>query len=217
MSLNNEERGQFLLNLLLTDNKCVIILDFINTDTKQLSTNYACICVSMGMMDSYKVIQTNFKDEPDLINAYLNIYTTAIANYETIVENNIRQIFVDETYRFYPLNLKQYTITNIISNLQNKTRVINIMNNIKEKHSAAIISRNDEAFIIIHYENDDYIIIDPHLTCCGILTMDSIYKYITFDGIWDFEVNIMTLNENQGPVALVEPSKATATDSMNVE
>jgi len=209
MSLNNEERGQFLLNLLLTDNKYVTILDFINTETKQLSINYACICVSVGMMESYKIIQTNFKDEPKLINAYLNIYTTAVTNYETIVGNDIRQIFVDETDRFYPINLKQQTITNIVSNLQNKTQITNIMNNIKEKHSAAIILRNDEAFIIIHYENDDYIIIDPHLASCGILTTDSIHKYITFDGVWDFEVNILTFDENQVPVippVLVETS-----------
>lgn len=212
MSLNNEERGQFLLNLLLTDNKHVTILDFI-TETKQFSRNYACVCISVGMMESYKVIQTNFKDESQLIDAYLNIYTTAVANYETIIGGDIRQIFVDEAYKFYPLNLIQQTITNIVSNSQNKIQFTSLINNIKEKHSAAIILRNDEAFVIIHYENDDYIIIDPHLTCCGILTMDSICKYITFDGIWDFEVNILTFNEIHRPAISPEMNEETAAEA----
>ena len=62
--------------------------------------------------------------------------------------------------------------------------------------SYAIILRDEIAFAIIHYKDDEYILIDPHVEYCGIMSKNAINRYATYDGIWDFNINILTPIEN---------------------
>jgi len=111
----------------------------------------------------------------------------------------MRQIFVDETKQLYSLDLETVCTKQLVTNVQNKTDLFTILNTVAELKSYVIVIRDDIAFIMIHHENDDFILVDPHVEYCGILSKNSVYKYITYDGVWDFDVNILRQKNTTKP------------------
>ena len=177
-----QHNSEFLLNLLLEENKHLNTIYFIDRTDK--STNYACVCVALAIGEHFETIKENFMDNEQFCEKYFIIYTNALENYRSIVGTTIRQIFVDEAKIFYPKSFVITTLSNLVTNpVQNLDSIDN---------SYAIILRDEIAFTIIHYKDDDYILIDPHIEYCGIMSKDAIYRYITYDGIWDFSVSILT-------------------------
>jgi hypothetical protein len=183
------ENSQFLLELLLSENKHFNPIDFL--DKSNQASNFACVCVSMGIAQEMESMRNNFFDENKFFETYFNIYSTALENYKSITSGTLRQITFDEANVFYPMVMDKQFINKLVSNQQNKNTALSFIDQIKQSHSFGIILRDSIAFIIIHHQNDDYIVIDPHIEYCGILSKNNVYRYVVYDGIWDLDVYIL--------------------------
>lgn len=122
---------------------------------------------------------------------YFELYLNALDNYHSIVGKKFRQILVDESKVFYSQKMIKHNTTNLISNETEKNKAIALLNSIKNDHTYMIVLRDDIAFVVIHYAEDNFIIIDPHVECCGILSKTGVYRYIVYDSVWNFVVCIM--------------------------
>lgn len=187
MSTIQQNYSQFLLELLFEENKFTNPLDFLDKSNK--STIFVCLCVSLEIAQSLEQIKTNFMDQEKFTSIYLDLYTNAMSNYISIVGSNERQITFDEAKIFYPKNLNIFNKTNIPSVPENEEFVMKMLET--TQNSYVIISRNENTFIVIRNENNDFIIIDPYCDYCGILSKNSIYKYITLNGLWDLQVTFL--------------------------
>ena len=206
---STKQNSEFLLGLLLDENKHTNTMDFIDKSDK--SANYACVCVSLALAQAHQDIKSNFTNSEEFFGKYFEIYASALENYRSIVGNDFRQIFIDEAKIFYPIDLATTSTKNLVSNATNKAQALAILDSIKDTNSYVIILRDDIAFIVISYEAD-YIIIDPHVEYCGILSKNSVYRYATYDSIWDFDVHFLT------PVVQVpvEPNNEPSNDNLTV-
>ena len=189
----SKESTDFLLNLLLEENQYINVFEYM--DKSDPSINNACACISLGICESYEFIKNNFMDSDALIAKYIEVYSAALENYKSIVGTNIRQTFIDEVKIFYSLDLKTNTLKNLISIDANKSSFMTYLDSIKDENKYAMILRDEITLAVIHYDADNYIVIDPHIEYSGILSKNGIYKYITYDGIWDFDVTIMIPNK----------------------
>lgn len=183
-----QHNTDFLTALLLDENKHFTPIDFIS---KGIDGNYCCVCVSFGLASQYDKIRIAFGNEALFCSEYFDIYTTAVNNYWSIVGGTTRQILVDEARIFYPQLMDTFSTTNLVSNTINKQYIFTLLAQIAVSRSCMIVLRDENAFIVIHYEGDDYLIIDPHVEFCGILSSVGIYKYIVYDSIWDFDVHVL--------------------------
>jgi hypothetical protein len=147
--------------------------------------------VSLAIMEKFSEIKNSFTNLDQFSSTYFEIYANALENYRSIVGNNPRQIYFDEAKIFYPTELDTNNITKLVSDANNKAIADQFLDSIKD---CAIILRDEIAYAIIHLEADKYIIIDPHVEYCGILSKTGIYRYTTYDGIWDFNVALLTKN-----------------------
>ena len=196
----HKENSEFLLGLLLEENKHLNLIDFI--DRSDRTTSYACVCVSMGIGESYNDLKNVFTNTDQFSSKYFDIYASALENYRSIVGTDVRQIYFDEAKIFYPTPYSTITITKLVSNANNKNNAMQYLDSIK--NSYAIILRDEIAFIIIHYNADDYIVIDPHVEFSGILSKTGVYRYVTYDLIWDFDVSILLPTKTNDNAILLE-------------
>ena len=79
----------------------------------------------------------------------------------------------------------------IVSNEVTKTQLIELLQLVQLCNSYAIIIRNESAFCVIHTTDNKFILIDPHVPMSGIISLNDVYKYITYDGVWNFGVNVL--------------------------
>lgn len=186
---STEQNSEFLFNLLMDENKHTNIIDFIDRQDK--ASDFACVCVAMAIGQNYIEVRNSFTDSTNFLATYLPIYIGALENYRSLVGSTIRQILVDEAKIFYSNPIDTFTTKNLVSNSTNKINMMGYLDLIKANHSYLIILRDEIAFCVVHHQNDDYILLDPHIECCGILSKNSIYKYIVYDGIWDLDVHLM--------------------------
>lgn len=200
-----KQNSEFLLGLLLEENKYMNMIDFI--DRQDPATNYACVCISLAIGQQYHVLRDVFTNVDDFLPLYFTIYASALENYRSIVGHNLRQIFVDEAKIFYPEELLVSVSNKLVSDPFNKATAMSLLDVVKNKHSYMIILRDEIAFIVIHHENDNYIVIDPHVEYCGILSKDGIYKYVVYDGIWDFDVNVLLKNTTVDQNSITQPNE----------
>lgn len=194
MAQHSKQNSEFLLNLLLEENHCLYPIDFIDRNNK--STNFCCVCVSLGVADKYDELRSSFENNDSFSKSYFNVYIDALENYRCIVQGNDRQILFDEAKIFYPKEFKITSTNNLVSNEENKNAVLNFLEELKTNHTYAIILRDDIAFVVIHQQNDNFIIIDPHVECCGLLSKNGVYRYVVYDGVWDFNINMLTEKVN---------------------
>jgi len=206
----NTQFSDFLLDLLLEDNKHINTLEFIDKTNK--AANFACVCVSLGIAQSFDTIKNCFKDTDTFFAKYFEIYSTAIENYNSIVGTNHRQLAIDEAKIFYPMDMFSSTLNKTVTDASNKQLLMQKLNSCK--NSYIVIIRNEIAFIVIHYDNDDYIVMDPHVEYCGILSKEAVYKYITFNGVWDFLIAFLTPSYTD---QLVQPAQQTQIENTNVD
>lgn len=185
----SQQNSEFLLGLLLEENKHIQPMDFILKGDKV--SDYCCICVTMAVAEQYEAVRDSFMSSENFIATYFPLYASALEQYRSIVGQDLRTILVDEAKIFYPIKLETMTFSHLISNHDNRNTVINLLENAKNDHSYIIILRDEIAFVVIHYENDNFIVIDPHVDCCGILSKTGVYRYIVYDVIWDFQVDLM--------------------------
>ena len=184
------ENSEFLLNLILEENQHLNPIDFIDKTDK--SNNFACVCVSLAIFEKYQEIKDTFTNLDEFSSIYFQIYASALENYRSIVGNNLRQIYFDEAKIFYPTELTTNNISKLVTDENNKAIAIHFLDSIKGSY--AIILRDEIAYVIIHQDGDNYIVIDPHVEYCGILSKSGVYRYTTYDGIWDFNVSLLTKN-----------------------
>jgi len=189
LSMTSQISSDFLLGLILEENKHLNLIDFINKDNK--ACLYCCVCVSMAVANKYQRIQEIFTETDLFLSEYFEIYANAMDNYRSLVKTNIRQILIDEARIFYPLTLETKMITNLVTDPAQRVVYEQIMDQIKTNHSYVLLLRDDIVFVIIHYENDNFIIIDPHIEFCGILSAGRIYRYVTYDAVWDLSVRCL--------------------------
>lgn len=187
------QNSEFLLELLLEENKHLNPIDFIDPNNK--ASNFACVCIALGIIEKYKEIKDSFHNLDDFVAIYFPIYASALENYRSIVGNTDRQIFVDETKVFYPQKINVFTTSSLISNENNRIKPMELLESIKNDKSGMIILRDEIAFAVIHYQNDNYIVIDPHVAYCGILSKTGVFRYTVYDNIWNFDVNILTFDQ----------------------
>lgn len=180
MSTHNSE---FLLNLLLEENNHLVPIDFISKDS-----SFACVCISFAICQQYVTLKNSFPD--DFAGKYLEIYASAMDTYRKIVGNSNRQVFFDEVNKFYNLNLSNH---NVLKNLATDPVYQSTAHSLIEQAECAIILRDEIAFVIICCDVSKYIIIDPHAEYTGILSAAGVYRYITYDGIWDSDVHVITV------------------------
>jgi hypothetical protein len=186
--------SEFLLNILLEENKHLNLIDFIDKQDK--ANNYCCVCVSFAIAGQVDNIRNCFEKSDSFSALYFTIYSNALEIYRSIVGQNIRQILVDEAKKFYPQSVVTHTMNNLVTNETNRLNIFMLLENIKNDHSYMIILRNEIAFIVIHYNEDNFIIIDPHVEYCGILSKNGIYRYIVYDSIWNFDIHTMIPNKS---------------------
>ena len=184
------ENSEFLLNLILEENQHLNPIDFIDKADK--SSNFACVCVSLAIFEKINEIKNVFTNLDQFVPAYFEIYASALENYRSIVGNSLRQIYFDEAKIFYPTEMTTNTINKLVTDANNKSAAMQFLDAIKG--SGAIILRDEIAYVIIHHEGDNYIVIDPHVEYCGILSKAGVYRYTTYDGIWDFDVSLLMKN-----------------------
>lgn len=189
-----EYDSEFLFNLLIKDNKHLIPIDFI--DIKNKANNYACICVCFSLAQHYIEIRRIFLNQKQFLSKYLDIYVAAVESYITIVGKTFRQISLDEVQQFYSCKLSSITMTNINEEL-NRLALMDYLNLVQINNSYFIISKNDISFIIIHYINDDFIIIDSHTLCAGILSKNNVYNYIIYNQNCDSNICLITISNNE--------------------
>jgi len=190
----NQHNSEFLLGLLLEENKHLNPIDFVNSMDK--SEKFACVCAAMSISENYQEIRNSFTSVDDFIAVYFPLYVNALENYRSIVGSTQRQIFIDEATIFYPKKMVSHPLNCLVSNNTNKNIAMGFLDTIKNNHSCLIVLRDEIASTIIHYENDNFIIIDPHVQYCGILSKTGIYRYVVYDGIWDFDVNVLMVEES---------------------
>lgn len=183
------QNSEFLLDLLLNENKHLNLVDFI--DRQNQASTYSSICVSLGISQQFEPIRDVFTNAEVFVEKYFVIYATALDNYHSIVNNNLRQVYFDEANHIYKLQMNMITTDALITDQNNRNAAINLLENVKNNHSYAIFLRNEDAFIVIHYENDHFIVIDPHIEYCGILSKTGVYRYVVYDDIWNFNVHII--------------------------
>ena len=184
--------SDFLLNILLEGDKHLNIVDFMD---KQYGL-FACVAISFALAEKYQEIQTCFTNAELFAEKYFIIYADALEKFRKITNDQNRQIFVDEALITFPLKLTTNVIKNLSSNTDNKKNAQNLFNLIKNKHNYVLILRDDIMSIIIHHADNEYIIIDPHVEYSGIATDNQILRYVTYDGIWDYDVHIFVPEES---------------------
>ena len=187
--MSTQQNSEFLLGLLLEENKHLNLIDFINKQDK--ASSYCCVCVSLACAFRSVELCESFTNMDSFSAMYFDIYASALENYRSIVGQSIRQILVDEAKIFYPQPMVTLTTNNLVTNHLNKQNVLDSLETVKNDHSYMIILRDDIAFIAIHHAGDNFIIIDPHVEYCGVLSKIGIYRYIVYDSIWNFDVHVM--------------------------
>jgi hypothetical protein len=145
----------------------------------------------MAIVEKIDEIRNSFVNSDSFIPLYFEAYVSALDNYRSIVGDSIRQISVEESSIFYPHEMSIYTSKELVSNEENKKTMMNYLDIIKNNHSCVIILRDEIAFVVIHHELDNYIIIDPHVEYTGILSRSGVYRYIVYDSVWDFDVHVL--------------------------
>ena len=196
--MTTTHNSEFLLGLLLEENKHLNPIDFIDRQNK--NSAYACMCVALGVAQQFDIIRDSFMDSESFAEKYFNVYAAALDNYHSIVGDNLRQVYLDEANIFYQLKLNTISTKSLISEPTNRDQAIELLDNVKNNHTFAIILRDEISFVAIHHENDNFIIIDPHVEYAGILSKTGIYRYAVYDTVWNFDVHIITSDNN-----LVEP------------
>lgn len=181
------ENSDFLLGLILDDNIHLNTIDFIDKDNK--SVGYACMCVSTAIVNQFEPIRSVFTNTILFAEKYFTIYAAALDNYHLVTNNDFRQIYFDEA-NIYDLNLSMFPLKSLISDKNSKDRFYEFLANIQNNNSYAIILRDEIAYTIIHYQDDKFIIIDPHIEYSGIVSADTVYKYTIYNNIWDFDVYV---------------------------
>jgi hypothetical protein len=179
----------FLTNLLADENKCMIPMDFVdNTDPKIL---YMSNIFIMAFAYNYKIIREKLNESIDNFISYIfDLYVEVFNNYK--LSGIKTEISMDDAQIFYPITLIKTTCQNLVSVEINREMFNNYLNCIRDNHSFVVIKREISSFICIHHQNNDYIVIDTGIECCGILSQASIYKYVVYDGAWDFSVDLLT-------------------------
>jgi hypothetical protein len=199
--------SEFLMGLFFECGKTMNIADFI--DCKNEGTTRACVAVSMGIAQNYEGIRDSFENYDQFISLFTTVYFEGIENYNQIVhtgqnagKNINREITFEEALFFYPMELNTVHCKNLISNNDSKNQFYGDLLDIKQKNSYMIVLRDSVAFVVISVspDTDEYIVIDPHVSTTGILTTDLVYRFVTFDGIWDETIYIMT--PKQEPITL---------------
>jgi hypothetical protein len=200
--MSSQHNSEFLLGLLLEENKHLNPIDFI--DRQDRASNYCCVCVSFAVATQIDQIRDSFMNIDSFGALYFTIYADALENYRSLVGQNIRQILIDEAKRFYPQPMITHSINNLVTNEPNKQTAFALLENIKNDHTYMIVLRDEIAFIVIHYIDNNFIIIDPHIEYCGILSTNGIYRYVVYDSVWNFDVHVMipnktTISANNNP------------------
>jgi hypothetical protein len=189
MTSTRKENSQFLVNMLLESNSGMNIVDFM--DTSDPRTNMACVCISRGVGESYEAIRSAFANSDEFCAKYFDLYMAGLENYSSITNGVMREIFLDEASIFYPSIYDQNTLTNTVTNAERKNQLMDLLQVIELCHSYAIILRDEIAFVVIHLESNNFILIDPHVESSGVVSIDQVYNYITYDKIWDFNVHVL--------------------------
>ncbi len=218
---SSQHNTEFLMGLLLEENKHLNPIDFIDRQDK--ASNFCCLCVAMAALEKENEFRNSFMNYESFISSYFELYVSALENYRSIVGNSIRQISVDESAVFYPQKIITHTTTNLVSNPENKKNTIELLDVIKKNHSSMVILRDEIAFVVIHYADDNYIVIDPHVECCGILSKNGIYRYVVYDSVWDFAVHAFIPEQlNQDNVinqsvedSVNQPNQDSSIDQLN--
>ena len=184
--------SNFLIGLFLEENNHLNPIDFIDKNNK--ISAYSSSFTALALAKEFEKIRDSFIDLNSFSEKYFEIYTASLEKYMSVTENKIRNFLFNETNNYYHLQTKVIITNSLIDNIANQQIVLGVLENTKNNHSYAIISRNEMTFIIIHYENDNFIVLDPYVECSGILSKDRVLKFITYDHIWNFDVHIMIPN-----------------------
>lgn len=189
------EDSEFLLGILLEENKHVNIFDYVIKDN---TNNYYCLCVCLEIIKNKDDISNSFFESNLFLEKYFDIYANGLSNYYKIIDSSSgsRQVYLDEALTQYDLKMTTTTMSLLLTNEENRNAIVSILENIKLNHSYAIILRNEIAFTIIHHISDEYILIDPHVEYSGILTQKGIFKYLVYDDIWNFDVSVIQCDNN---------------------
>ncbi|XWV26644.1 putative orfan [Tupanvirus soda lake] len=205
---SSQHNTEFLLGLLLEENKHINPIDFI-LDKQNKARDYCCVCVALGICENAGKIRNSFKNVEEFSYEYFNIYVNALDNYHSIVGKDLRQTFVDEAKVFYPQKFTTTTISNLVTNETNKSNAMALLESIKNNNSHMIVLRDEIAIVIIHYEGDNYIVIDPHVECCGVLSKTGVYRYVVYDSVWNFDVHIMVPENTTESTPVTESENTT--------
>ena len=187
-SISNHN-SEFLLGLLLEENKHLNPIDFI--DKTDRSSGFSCVCISLAIVEKYNEIQKSFVDPNSFFEIYFPLYANGLDNYRSIVGQSLRQVYIDEAKIFHQLEFDTFTTNNLVAEPIKKNSAMELLDTIRDNNSWGIILRDEIAFVIIHHDKDDFILIDPHVEYSGILSKASIYRYVVYDNVWNFDVHVL--------------------------
>lgn len=193
LSLYNE----FLLNLLTEDQNSshINFLDCNDTTTY----GFASLIISFNISNIFSDIKQNFTNTEKFTDLYLNCCIDAMEKYHKLTNSISRHVYIDEYILNYPQKYTKHICHNLLSDKLSATIAYQIIDKCILNKSAAIVIRHDTdiAISVIYNDNNNFIVIDPHLNVCGILSIDRMIRFLTYDNTFDTSISILTFESTQ--------------------
>jgi len=186
--MTKEENSLFLTQILLDSSLHTNIAEFLDVFDRE--NDNICICVTRSVGENHQQIRDAFITEA-FAEMYYNCYISGLEIYNTIADGKNIQLYLDQTDKYYDTQFKEIPIRQIVSNHEQYNILIKLLEEIKTDHTYCIILRDEIAIICIHFDDDNYILIDPHVETSGIVPIDALIRYVTYGGIWDFDIYLL--------------------------
>ena len=162
------------------------MLDFVQGDQ-----SFASLSIALQLALQPDSIRDSIKSTEEFAETYMMLYFQGLDRYQAATGESKRAIGIEEALQLSTIPLEALTSDSLVSDVNRKQGALAAFDMVKERRSFAIFVRDDTAFIVIHAEDDNYILIDPHVAVCGILSRERIYRYLTYDSFWDLEVTML--------------------------
>lgn len=180
-----------MLDILSKENKYTNTLP---TDISSFAST-ASLLTCLEIVSHHKEVREKFKSEDEFSHLMLDVYSSAMFNYFSIVNDQPRQVLLEEAQIFYCFPLKISNMDKLVS--LNKSSFDIFLSAVKSQSTYGIVTRNDLSFVVIDWDDNDFIVIDPCVSVCGLFSDNGVYQYTTYNGVWDFTVQVMLPDKSE--------------------
>ena len=207
-----QTHAEFLQGLLFEAGKYFHISYIVDTSGGN-RTRYACLPISYALAKVSDKLTESFKQESiDVFDEHMtSAYLEGTDVYNSIVGNSERETFSDEVEIFHDRKFNRFHIK-----LTDNTELVGQLNNVASDKSHAIIIRDSNAFFVVYHESGNFLIIDPHIQYCGLLPINYLVRYITYDNVWKNNIYIIRVEQNIATAQAIASATAPATATVTM-